>query len=179
MSAPNEATDSAGPAVTVEHAPARASSVVAVVAGLVATLSTATGSILSLAVAFLGLGGVAIGLFAVESERLALVGTAILFVGLLVSGVFDNPAPILLFGAIAAFVAFDASQNAFSVGAQLSTETTTTRGELVHVAATLAVGSIAVIVAYGVYLLSAAGQPASALVFLLLCGVLFAWAIRS
>lgn len=173
---------SEGPASAVEvtHSPARISSIVAVVAALLAALASGlTSSFVALVVGLFGVAGVAGGLFGIESERLVAAGTGIVFLGVIAAGVFGSTPAVLLFSALATIVAFDAGQNAFSVGTQLSDATDTTRGELVHTAATFGVGAFAAIVAYGIYLVAAGGQTVTALAAVVLAGIVLVWAVRT
>ena len=176
---PAEPADEPIRAVQVTHAPARLSGALATGAGLLAVLTTLFGSALALLVGLFGLGGLAAGLFGLHSQRVASLGAAIVFVAVVVGGLFGAPELFVVVGALATVVAFDLSQNAFSVGRQLSTETDTRRGELVHAAATVAVGSVAVVVAFAIYALAAGGQPISALAFILLASIVLVWAVRS
>ncbi|MFC6736053.1 hypothetical protein ACFQEQ_07345, partial [Halolamina salina] len=72
-------------------------------------------------------------------------------------------------GALFGVLAWDAASNAVSVGEQLGKETDTTRAEVVHVASSFLVGSLAVAVGFGVYVAAAGGQPIAS-VFLLVVG---------
>lgn len=167
-------------AVEVRHSPARFSSVLAVGAGLLAVVTSGVFTALALVVGLFGLLGVAVGLFAVESRRLTTAGTVIVFVGLLTSGLFADAAPaFLMLSMMLTVLTFDLGQNAFGVGAQLSDATETRRGELVHAAASLGVGVVAVTVAYSIYLLSWASTSVTAVTFVLLAAVALAWSMRS
>lgn len=167
-------------AVDVTHSPATVSAVIATAAAAAAVLATGLTSVLALGLGLFGLAGVAAGLFAFESRRAVDAGTAVVFLGVVVSGVYGTPAPLLLIGALGTVVAFDAGDNAFSVGAQLSDDTDTRRGELAHVAASVAFGVLAAAFAYGVYLaLGGTEQPIAGLLFLLLGAVLLAWGVRT
>lgn len=173
-----EQSDDPAPAVAVTHSPATVSSVLASVAAVLAVL-TSTTSLLALAVGVFGLVAVVGGLFTLESERAAIVGTAVVFVGVVLSGVFGNSVPLLVMGALATILAFDFATNAFSVGRQLSDQTDTARGELVHAAASTAVGVVIVGIGAGVYVAAFTGIPVSALAFLLFGALLLIWAIRA
>lgn len=167
------------PAVTVVHEPARLSSALAVGCGLLAVLVSAPATILAVLIGVFGLAGLAVGQFVIESRRTAGIGTALLFLAVIVGGLFGNGEMLTTVGALATVLAFDLSQNAFSVGNQLSTATDTSRGETIHAAASLFVGAIAIVVAFGIYLLAGGGQPVAALAFVLLAAVLLVWAVRS
>lgn len=165
-------------AVAVTHSPATASSVLATAAAGLAVLTSAT-SILAMGVAAFGFLGVVAGLFTLHSRRAVAVGTGVVFVGVVLSGVLGNPSPLLVLGAIAAVIAFDLGENAFSLGNQLSAETDTVRGELVHAAASVIVGILVVGIAGIVYVAAVEGLSYGALSFLLLGGVLLLWGIRT
>lgn len=174
----SEHTEETGTAVEVTHSPATTSSVLATGAALLAVLTSAT-SLLAMAIGVFGLLGVVAGLFVVESERSFAVGTGVVFVGVVLSGVFGNALALLVLGALATVLSFDYGQNAFSVGTQLSDETDTIRGELVHAAASVVAGVVIVGLAYGVYAVAVEGLSYGALTFLLFGGLLLIWGIRS
>lgn len=174
-----EELNTAESAVEVTHSPAKLSSVLAVVAALLAILTSGLVSLLALLFGFVGLIGVASGLFVLESRRAVMIGGGIIFVSVFASGLLGNTPLFLMVSAIATILTFDLGQNAFSVGAQMSAETRTQRGELVHAASSLIVGSIAAVVSYGIYLVAASGQPIGALVFVLLTALVLIWAIRT
>lgn len=166
-------------AIEVTHSPATVSGVMTVVAAIVAMLSSGLVSVLALLFGFLGLSGVVAAMFIFESRRALLIGTGILFFSVLISGVQGNSPPLLVLSAIATILTFDLGQNAFSIGDQMSDDTRTQRGELVHAAASLLVGSIAAVVTYAVYFAAGGSPPVSSIVFVLLGAVLFVWAIRT
>lgn len=164
-------------AVTVTHSPATVSGVMATAAALLAVLTAGT-SILAMAVAVFGLLAVVGGLFVLESERATMVGTAFVFVGVVLSGVYGNTWPLLVLGAFASILAFDLGTNAFSVGRQLSDQTNTVRGEVVHAAASVAVGVVFVGVAVGIRIAGLEGLSFAALGALLAGALFLVWAIR-
>lgn len=166
-------------AVTVTHEPARLSSGLAVGCGLLAVLTSAPATILALLIGVFGLAGLAAGQFVFQSRRAAGVGTALIFVGVVVSGVLGNSEVLVTVSTLATVLAFDLSQNAFSVGAQLSSATDTTRGEIIHAAASFFVGSIAIVVAFAIYFVVGGGQPIAALAFVLLAAIILSWSVRS
>ncbi|QLH78801.1 hypothetical protein HZS55_16550 [Halosimplex rubrum] len=165
-------------AVEVTHSPAQFSSIIAVVAALLAVVTTALVAPLSAPVGLFGLAGVAAGLFVFESERLTIAGTAIVFVGVVAAGFFGDVPEFLLFAALATIVSFDLGSNAFSVGRQMSEQTDTQRGEAVHVAATVFVGVMAAGLSYGLYIVPWGSLTVPALTLLLLSALFFIWSIR-
>lgn len=173
-----ETSDETATAVTVTHSPATVSSIMATAAAVLAVLASGT-SLLSMVLAIFGLIGVVAGLFAVESQRTTAIGTGVVFAGVVLSGILGSTTPLLVFGSLATILAFDFAQNAFSVGNQLSAETDTTRGELVHAAASLAAGVVIVGLAYGIYVAGLQGLSYGSLAFLLFGGLLLAYTIRA
>lgn len=166
-------------AVDVTHSSSRISGILAVMAGVIAVVSVAFTSVLALLFGVLGLVGIAAGIFALDSRRGVMVGSGVLFVAVLLSGMYGNITTLLIAGTLGTIVAMDLGQNAVSVGRQLTTDAYTRRGEFVHAFGTVAVGVIVGALAYTVYLVSPSGQPLSALVLLLLAGVLFVWSFRT
>lgn len=164
--------------VPVSHGPTRIGGAIALVAGLVAVLLSAV-SLLGLLMGVFGLIGLAAGLFVLGSRRLASLGVGIIFAGVIATGVMGTDEVTLVLGGLAAIVAFDATQNAFSVGHQLSLETETWRGEAVHAAGTVAVGVITAVFVFAIYLLSGGEFAPVALLFLLGGTVFLIWAIRA
>lgn len=136
-----------------------------------------SGSLLTLVGGTLGVVSLAWGLYR-GSRRAALSGSALVFLGTVIAGVLGTPTGVLLSTVAMAVLAWDASEQAISVGEQLGPEATTTRGELVHAAASLLVASVGGGIAYVLYSVSAGGQPLTALVVLLLAAVLLASALR-
>lgn len=170
---------STGPAVEIEHSPARLSGGLAAAAGLIAVFASGAVSTLSLLFGLLGLLGLVAGIFALESRRAVVVGVAVIFVGVLISGLLGSSAELLLPATIGAVLALDLGQNAISIGRQVTTETRTSRSELVHAAVSSAVGVGVAVVAYAIYSLGAAGQSINALAFLLLAAVFLVWSFRT
>jgi hypothetical protein len=105
-------------------------------------------------------------------------GALVMFGGVLLAGVgggFPGPLLVALVGTV---VAWDAAEHAISVGEQLGRDARTRRVVVVHVAESSLVGAGGAAVGYGVYRLAGGGQPASALVALLLGAVVITWALR-
>jgi hypothetical protein len=165
--------------VEVDHAPSRISGVLAVMAGVIALVSVSLTTVLALLFGLLGVVGIAGGIFGLESRTGVVVGSSVLFVGVLVAGVSGAPAPILLAATIATVVALDLGQNAVSVGRQMTTAAFTRKGEFVHAVGTVVVSVVVAAIAYGVFTVSPSGQPVSALVLLLLATVFLVWSFRT
>lgn len=164
-------------AVEVTHSPATVSAVLASVFAVLAVISSST-SLLALGLGAFGLVAVVGGLFVFDSERAMAIGTGIVFVGVVLSGILQSSLALLILGAFSTIMTFDLGQNAFSVGRQLSDDTQTVRGELVHAAASVAVGVVIVGVAAGIFIAAFEGLSVSSLAFLLLGALLLVWAIR-
>jgi len=143
------------------------------VAGGFALLSLAVTAVVAQTAAVvsgLGLVVLAVGLLR-GSRRLVTNGGGVLLVGVLYAGYTGAPPLLVLVGALMGVLAWDAASNAISVGEQLGTESSTARGEVVHVTSSFLVGMLAVAVGYAVYLAAAGRQPIAA-VFLLVVGAI-------
>jgi len=164
--------------VSVDHAPARASSAFAVSA---AVLALGTIAVSAAVVAVIpGVIGVALILFGLyrRSRSLLTIGGGGLFSGVLVAGVFGTRPRAILIATVAVVLAWDAGTNAIAVGERLSRAARTRRIEIVHVAATTVVIGLAAGGGYLIYQLSAGGTSPVALIILLVASVLLTVAIR-
>ena len=111
------------------------------------------------------------------SRRLIDLGTGLVFAGVLVSGVLrDASTTTLLVAAAATILAWDAADNAVSLGNQVGANRATkrTRAELSHIGVTAAVAVVAVVAVSAIARLGVAGLPFAALFALVVAGVLFA-----
>ncbi|SFR91718.1 hypothetical protein SAMN05216559_0959 [Halomicrobium zhouii] len=144
-----------------------------IVAGLVAVAATTVSPPAAL-LALAGLLVLAVGVHR-GSNQAHKLGTAGLFAGVLLAGAAGaSPAASLVaFGG--AVLAWDAGENAISLGRQLGAHAPTRRATVVHVAATGAVASVVGVLALVVYDLSRAGQPTTAVALLLVAALLFIW----
>ncbi|MFB6150661.1 MAG: hypothetical protein ABEJ40_02535 [Haloarculaceae archaeon] len=166
--------------VEIDHSSARISGVLAVMSGLIAVVAVSLAStVFTLLVGFLGVVAVATGVFVVQSRTGVVVGSAMLFVAVLVGGLTGAQTPMLLAGTIGAVLSMDLGQNAVSLGRQMTTDAYTRRGEFVHATGSVAVGVLVAALAYGVYVISSGGQPVSALVLLVFAAVLLSWSFRT
>jgi hypothetical protein len=158
-------------------APPRLSVGLAVGLGGFAAALLAAGSLLSGAVALLGVAllGASLSVVSVRLCSAAGVTFVLAFVAAAATGAVAAP---LVGGAILAVAAWDVADHGIGLAGHVGREAPTRRNELVHAAASLAVGSAAGAVAFGVYLAAGAGQPSTALVFLLFGGVLLLVALR-
>lgn len=165
--------------ISVNHAPARLSILLAFGAAFVAALTISLSSVL-LAVPIGGIALVLVGLGLVGGYRTPIgLGVGMLFFGLMFTGTFvDAGVEVLLTGTVACILAWDLGENAISVGQQLSRDSPTTRIELTHTLASVGVGVLGAGLVYAVYSLSSGGKPLPALVFMLLGAVVLGWLIR-
>ncbi|MFB6136120.1 MAG: hypothetical protein ABEJ04_05125 [Halobacteriaceae archaeon] len=161
--------------VDVDHAPARLSSALSLLFGLVSAAASAALPTVSLPVGVLGIGALGAGLVA-DSRRLVTAGAGGLFAAALAGGAFGLPVELVLVGVAASVLAWDVGENAISVGHQLGRGSDTSRGELVHAAASTVVGALVTVVGYVLYRLATGGQPVVALVLLLSGAVFLLWA---
>lgn len=165
--------------VGVDHGPARFSSAVAVGAALLAVLVVASFAPVIAPVGAVGVAVLAVGLYVRGSRRLVSIGAAGLFVAALVAAALGALAATpTLVAVAAAMIAWDVGQNAVGVGHQLGRHVPTRRAELVHAAGSLVVATAITVLTYVVYLIANDGQPAAALVSLLVGAVLLIWAFR-
>lgn len=109
------------------------------------------------------------------------VGTGLLFVSVLTSGVARGASTAaLVIAAAATILAWDAAENAVSIGHQIGGDAirTTVGGELVHVGLSVAVAGVAAVVILGVESVGIDGLPFAALVALLVAVLAFVLANR-
>ncbi len=104
-------------------------------------------------------------------------GTGLLFLAVLISGVVQGASfGSILAAGVLTILAWDAAENAVSIGTQLGVHAPTARGELVHGAASSAVAMGAIALVSLVRELGIDELPFSALVALLVAGVAIALA---
>jgi len=132
--------------------------------------------ILELYAGMLGLGLYALGIGAVRrgmERRFVTAGVAVVFAGILITGVFRGTATSgMLAATVACVVAWDAGEQSISLGEHVGTKSDAWSAGLTHVGATAIVGIGAVAVTVGVDSLSVSGLPLSALLTLLLAALL-------
>lgn len=161
---------------TVDHRPAIASVLLAVGAGTVATAAALTGGPVAGAAAATGVVFVAAG-GATGYRRALSVGTAILFVGVLLAGVSGASPAASLAGMGATVFAWDVADHGLDLGARMGRGADTLRNELVHAGGSLAVAAVGGGVGLGISLAVVGGQPVTAIAFLLVGVVLLAAAL--
>jgi len=116
---------------------------------------------------------------AVGSRRALSAGAAILFVAVLVAGTLGGgPLPVLV-GTVAAVLAWDVADHGLDLGRRVGRDAGTARNELVHAAGGTVVGAVGGAIGYGVFVGAAAGQPVTAVVFLLVGVIALASALSS
>ena len=161
----------------ITRQPTRLSSAAALVTGVLGFVSVGPYSGLALGLAGFGLIALVAGLVR-DSRSLATIGPVGLFAGAVAAGVADPPVAVVLFGVLAAVLAYDFAATAVDLGAQLGREADTRRLELIHLATSSLAGVAVAVVSYLVYALGAGGQPISAVVGLLLAVVVLFVALR-
>ncbi|WP_227355251.1 DUF7519 family protein [Haladaptatus salinisoli] len=162
----------------IDRSPARASQLLAVIAGSVALGASAFVGGSGALAGLLGLALVALGVVR-GSRRGVTVGSFALLCGVLAGGLVSAPAELLIPGAMATVLAWDFGEQAINVGEQLGREADTQRLELTHAAASTVVAVSAGGVGYGMYLLGSGGQPMTALVSLLIAALALTSALRA
>lgn len=138
------------------------------------TLPTGAGGYLT------ALGGVVlvVGVL-VGSRRGFLIGVAGVYGGVIVAGATGSAVGTVAIASVATILAYDAGHLAIDLGEQMRSSGTTGQAELTHLGGTMIVAAGAAGVGYLGYELAGGGQPTTALVALLLAGILLLWALRS
>ncbi|WP_225334016.1 DUF7519 family protein [Halomicrobium urmianum] len=131
----------------------------------------------------LGLAILGAGLLPIRAGRertLVTVGTALLFVGVVASGVFQgSPLLALLAASVATVVAWDAGEQAVSLGRQVGRQAATARAVVAHSGGTLLAGAVVVLAALGVYRLDVTDLSLTALVALLAAAFVLILSLRN
>lgn len=113
-----------------------------------------------------------------DYPRLRSLGAAGLLAGLLVAGAFGASAQPLVVAAVSGIVAWDAADNAASLGRQLGAAAGTVRTEVAHVAATVVVATSSGGIAFLAFRLVETQRPLAAVVLLLAGATALAAALR-
>lgn len=162
----------------LDQSPARLSAALGIVfAGLVFVVLAVSAATVAVILGLVGAGTVTVGIYR-GSRATITVGSGGLLAGIVLGGVLGAGSPVVLIATIAATLAWDASQNAITVGARLGRAAETRRVEIVHVAMTTAVAAIAAGSGYIVAQVSVGSQSPVALVALLLATVVLTVALR-
>lgn len=165
--------------VEVDHSPTKTSSLLAVVAAVIAAITSAPFALIALPLGLGGIAAVAGGLYVTESRTWITLGAISLFLSVIAVGGFGTPVEILLISTAATILAWDLGQYAIGLGEQVGRHSRTSRNEAIHAAISVIVATIAASVGYLTYVAAGGGRPAAA-VSLLVFGLLFLiWAIRS
>lgn len=154
----------------VDRSPTVVSAAISVLAALLATGFAGAHTGVAGNVGAAGVALVGYGLFAGE-HRWIDYGTAALVCAVVVVGATGAGPRVTVPAALCAVLAWDTGGYAVRLGEELGREADTARAELVHAGLTLAVGTTAVLVAAGGYLLVSGEAPTLA-VLLLFCGAL-------
>ena len=161
----------------IDRRPARLSSGVAALAGWLAVVTSGFYSWAALALG--GVGVVLLWAGLLRGWRSAVTTGAFgLVLGGVVAGAQHGPVLPVVTSVALAVVAWDVGGTAISVGEQLGRDARTTRIEVVHAAASLAVGAVTAGVGYAVYRFGTGGQPVAAVAFLVLGAVLLIAALE-
>ncbi|WP_254537042.1 DUF7519 family protein [Halomarina litorea] len=161
----------------IDRRPGRASVVLTGTLALVALLPLV---LAPTAVVAGGLGTVLlVGGTAVGSDRVATAGLLGLLVGVVLAGLAGVTPGFVLVATAAALVAWDAAVQAIDLGRMLGREASTRRAHTVHVAATAGVAALVSAFGYAAFRVVEGGRPVTALVLLLLGGVVLAATLRA
>lgn len=113
-------------------------------------------------------------------RQLLKIGSGLLFLSVLLGGLVSlGPLSTLLVGAVAALLVWDVGEHAIGIGEQLGRTAPTTRIELTHLAASLLVGVVAIVVGLAVTRLGTPALSFPSFVALVLAVVLFGVALRN
>lgn len=160
--------------------PTRLSAMLALLAGLFATLIVVLLEVppLGLQTAAAGMLAVTAGLVRGTTGWLAVGTLALLGAAVVAALVGATPVGVL---AVAVFgvLAWDFGEHAIGLGAQLGRAATTRRQEAVHAVTSAFVGGLAVVIAIGVERLPIGGMPLPAFLTAFLASILLVTALRS
>ncbi len=161
----------------IDRSPTPIASAVAVASAVVVVGLTGLYSWLTLGLGAVGIlvlvGGVLLG-----RQSAVTLGSAALFLGVLLAGIDGAPELVLLLGAVGTILTWDSASTAIGLGRQLGRDAPTARLELVHTATTALVGATAVGGAYGIYTFTTGEGSMTAVVLFLFGIVLVASALR-
>ena len=164
---------------TVDHSPARLSSVLGILAGLFTLASlVVAGVTLSLIVGLLGMVGVVSGIRRGSRGILTLGGLGLL-IGVVLVGLLGAHPTLLLIGVITVALTWDISENGITVGERLGRKAETHQIEIAHIATTIGITTLSAGSAYSVYQLSIEGESPVILVTLLISAVVLTIGLRN
>ncbi|NHN42230.1 hypothetical protein G9C85_11420 [Halorubellus sp. JP-L1] len=150
----------------IDRRPTPLSAVVALAAAAITAIAASVGSPAGGALAAVGVAVLAPAVVR-GSRWLVHVAGLVLLAGVVLGGAGDAPELWILTATVGAVVAWDAGQNAISLGEQLGRDADTARAEVAHSAATIGLGATTVGVAYVLYQFAGGNRPLSAVVLLL------------
>ena len=165
--------------IEIDNRPTVISSWAAVGAAVLAALTSGLFAFLALPLSAGGVGMIAGGLFYAHNRSWVTIGTASLFLGVLVAGGFGAPIELLLISMIGTLLAWDFGQHSISLGRQVGRHSTTRRNEIIHCGASTMVACVAAAIGLAVFLTAGGGRPVAALSMLLLGFLFLLWAIRT
>ncbi|MFW6153484.1 MAG: DUF7519 family protein [Halobacteriota archaeon] len=125
----------------------------------------------------LGLIGLLVG-GSIGNRQLASAGIALVVLAILMAGLYNYPVSTILATGVLAVVSWDAVDNGFTMGRQLGRVADTRRAEVLHLGATILSGTVVAGVIYGIFVMTPAGWPLTALVLTTLAAVLLALALE-
>lgn len=161
------------------QSPARLSTALGVAfGGLVVVILAVSSTRLAVVPGLVGVGMIAVGLYR-RSRAIITVGTVGLLAGIVLSGILGARPTIVLVATVTATLAWDASQNALTVGARLGRAAETHRVEIVHIAMTAIVTTLAAGSGYVVTQVTVGSLSPIALAILLLAAVTLTVALRT
>lgn len=158
--------------------PRRASAVIALGASVLLAALAATWHSAALLSALVGTGCVAAGLYW-RSRSLPGVGFGAFVVAIAVGAIGGSTVESVLLGAVCAVLALDAGRRSITLGVQLGREADTLRLELLHAAASGAVGLFSVGIAYGLARSLSIALPMFAVLLLCSCVLALLFARRA
>lgn len=158
--------------------PAKASSALALLAGVGAVGSNATAPFLPFLLTAVGFGAVAAGLVRGSRGWLA-AGTVGMTVGVTFGAIAGVSNVLVVLGAVATVSTWDLSERAIGLGEQIGREAYTLRNEVVHAGLTGTTGLVAAGAALSVSRVRVGPLPLPALVVALLAGLVLLVALRT
>lgn len=161
----------------ISRRPTDIGSALGLLAALVAAMAAVTYSTVGAVLGLVGLVTFAAGIV-LPRPGLVSLGAFSLFVGVIVSGVFQAPAALVVVGVMGAVLAWDLTHNAASHGRQVGAKANTARAEIVHAGGSILAGGVSGGFALGVYLVVTGGYSTTAVALLALASVLLVLAIR-
>lgn len=164
--------------ISIDNSPTRVSAAIAVSAAIIAVATATLVSMLALIFGILGILGVAGGV-TIGSRAAVSFGVISLVAGLIIGGILGSPVMMVMIGMIGVVIAWDLGHHSIDLGEQLGRSAPTIKGELFHAGGSVFVGALAAGILYVVFMASPTEQPISALIFIVLGAVFFAWVIRT